>query len=140
MRVSDYKAIVDQFRRGVGVTGSARFDYTQNDGQFAIDADSHLGTETFCTRWTPKGSSSVYAYDAGKQVALARNARSFSEIDDPRALDFVSHSEGVEVGEIAVFANGTGFALIKVTDVQSQTRGDDVTSVAIEWELRLPDA
>ncbi len=95
-------AFADHFVTGVGPRGGAKFDYLLNEGKFEIQFSSD-DPRTIVTKWIGRGGNSIYAYAIRPvRVALARFAREFSEIDDPRAFDF-NYTVGVEVGEIAVF-------------------------------------
>jgi diaminohydroxyphosphoribosylaminopyrimidine deaminase / 5-amino-6-(5-phosphoribosylamino)uracil reductase len=130
---------VDQFRRGTGVTGSATFDYSQQDGVFFLFADSHPEAQVIETRWTPRGQGSIYGYSGRRDVALARGARSFDDIDDPSAFEFASTSEAAREGELLIFRTNGAYAVVRIDRVLAQDRGDDHTSMTITWELRLPD-
>jgi len=127
---------VEHFVSGTGPSDGAKFDYLLNGGNFEIQY-SDSDKRTILTQWKGRGSNSIYAYAVQPvRVALARHAREFSEVDDPRAFDF-SYTVPVEVGEIAVFVCDTGAALVKVTEVNSgPDYGSDHTSVKIEYEIR----
>jgi diaminohydroxyphosphoribosylaminopyrimidine deaminase/5-amino-6-(5-phosphoribosylamino)uracil reductase len=103
-----------------------------NEGGFEIQY-SKTDERSILTRWTQRGTNSIYAYAIQPvRVALARHAREFGEIDDPRAFDF-NYTVPVEVGEIAVFVSHDGAALVKVTEVSSE-KGQ--TFVKIKYEVR----
>jgi diaminohydroxyphosphoribosylaminopyrimidine deaminase / 5-amino-6-(5-phosphoribosylamino)uracil reductase len=129
---------VDFYRAAVGLRGSKSFDYLQNDGRFDLFSDDSREL-VFRTRWTTGGKRAIYAIDNDFHVASARYAATFDEIDDPGALDFSNYTHRVEEGEIAVFRNHIGFALIQVRKVLSGPRyGDDRTELQFDYELRLP--
>jgi diaminohydroxyphosphoribosylaminopyrimidine deaminase/5-amino-6-(5-phosphoribosylamino)uracil reductase len=131
---ADNKPFIDVYRLGMGAEGDASFDYAQNDGRFEISTPE----VTFRTRWTQGGKQSIYAYDSDTGVAHARYAATFDEVDDPGSLDFASHSRLIREGEIVVFRNGAGFALLRVDRVLSgNDYGDDHTELSIHWQLRL---
>lgn len=130
---ADNQSFLEGFRSGVGETGRARFDYELNGGRF----DVTTGGVVYGTRWTMAGKNTVYAYSAGKQVAHARYAKEFAEIDDPGALHYESHPESIELGGIAVFRGPNGFLLAKVIEVHSGPRyGDDRTELIFDWQIR----
>jgi diaminohydroxyphosphoribosylaminopyrimidine deaminase/5-amino-6-(5-phosphoribosylamino)uracil reductase len=132
---TDNAAFIAQFRSAVGERGEAVFDYTQHGGNFDIVGASG---EPFHTRWDQKGKSSIYALDYDNHVALARYAKQFDEIDDPGALDFGDYVTGVSEGEIVVFRNAGGYALVQVLNVEAgPRRGADHTSLRIAYELRV---
>jgi diaminohydroxyphosphoribosylaminopyrimidine deaminase/5-amino-6-(5-phosphoribosylamino)uracil reductase len=133
---ADGREFVEQYRRGVGPEGEAIFDYRQNDGRFDIHADD--GAAVFHTRWTMAGKAAIYAYDHEGKIGHPRYAVDFSEIDDPGALDFSSTSHLIRVGEIAVFRNEGGYALVRVENVLSGADyGDDHTELQITYQLRV---
>jgi diaminohydroxyphosphoribosylaminopyrimidine deaminase/5-amino-6-(5-phosphoribosylamino)uracil reductase len=133
---SDNQVFVDQFRLGVGPEGEATFDYMQRDGQFEIRTDPSLAG--FRTRWSLAGKRAIYALDYVGNVAHARYATSFDEVDDPGALEFASYSRRIGEGEIAVFRNDAGYALVRVERVLSgHEYDDDRTEVHIRYQLRL---
>lgn len=128
---------IGQYRMAVGPTGSATFDYEQNDGKYSIFSDPDRVLE-FETQWTQRGAHSIYAYDARNHVALARYAHEFSEIDDPGALDFGNYSEGANEREIVVFRKDSHYLLVRIEKVYAGTDGgDDRTELQITFEVRM---
>ncbi len=145
---ADLRAQIDQinitfaehFVSGIGPTGGAEFDYQLNGGNFEIQF-SEDDERSIVTRWTQRGGDSIYAYaNRPLQVALARHAIEFSEIDDPTAFDFDYYAP-IEVGKIAVFVNESGAVLVKVIEVHGgPDHGSTHTSVKIKFEVRQGDA
>lgn len=136
-RIDEINAtFTDHFVSGTGPTGGAEFDYQLNGGNFEIQF-SDDDERSIVTRWTQRGSDSIYAYaNRPLQVALARHAAEFSEIDDPTAFDF-DYYAAIKVGEIAVFVNDSGAVLVKVVEVHAgPERGASHTSVKIKFEVR----
>jgi diaminohydroxyphosphoribosylaminopyrimidine deaminase/5-amino-6-(5-phosphoribosylamino)uracil reductase len=140
----DFRAEIDEMNRtfaehftsGVGPVGGAKFDYQLNRGNFEIRF-SETDSRSIVTRWTHRGADSIYAYASRPaQVALARYAQEFDEIDDPTAYDF-GHTVPVHVGEIAVFTTNDGAVLAKVLEVDSG-HGSAATQrfVKIQYEVR----
>ncbi|MBM2623389.1 hypothetical protein JIG36_48635 [Actinoplanes sp. LDG1-06] len=128
------------FLRRNGLEGVAKFDHTQNGGQYVFSVDESIDSPCWNTRWGTCGADSVYA-NAGHPgvVALARYARKFDEIDDPDALDYGSHFAKVGIGDIAVFRNNTGHVLCQVLDVEPTVDygGGPHVSVKIAYQIRL---
>ncbi len=126
----------EHFTSGKGPTGGAKFDYLLNEGKFEIQV-SETDERTILTRWTKCGVDAIYAYAVQPvRVALARHAREFGEIDDPRALDF-NYTVRVGVGEIAAFVSDVGTVLVKVLAVESgPDYGSPRTSVKIKYSVR----
>ena len=130
---ADNADFLNSYRLAVGDRGNAAFDYRQNDGRFEIR--SSVGQ--FMTRWTPRDADSAYAYDSEHHVAHARYAHAFEEIDDPGALDFSSYTVPVNVGEIAIFRNATGYVLVRIQKVYAgPDRGADHWELQFEYEVR----
>jgi diaminohydroxyphosphoribosylaminopyrimidine deaminase / 5-amino-6-(5-phosphoribosylamino)uracil reductase len=134
---SDNFSFVQHFQRAVGLDGAASFDYEQNGGFFDLLADESSEV-TFRTKWVRRGPRTIYIYDSDNHVALARYASEFNEVDDPGALDFSNYTMPVDEGEVAVFRNSRGYALVRVDRVLAgPTWGDDRTEVQFRFELRM---
>lgn len=125
------------FVAGSGLSGGAKFDYSQNGGKFVLYFDT-AKTKSIVTEWTARGSDSIYAYNGRPgNLALARYADKFSEIDDPDSLDYEFSSVPLNAKEIAVFRNQHGHALIQLLKVEAgPAAGTESTSIKIRWELR----
>ena len=132
---ADNRSFLDQFREAPRESGTATFDYTQNDGCYVLGVSNQLAT-----RWSGKGRDSVYAVADRRSiyVAHARYAGELHEIDDPSAFDFSSHSVAVRKGEIAVFRNAQGdHALVRVEEVNGGEKwGADRYELQIAFEIR----
>ena len=130
----------EHFISGMGPTGGAEFDYQLNRGNFEIQF-SEDDERSIVTRWGQRDGDSIYAYaNRPLQVALARQANEFAEIDDPTAFDF-DYYASIKVGEIAVFVNESGAVLVKIIEVHGGTDyGASHTSIKIKFEVRRSDA
>lgn len=140
-QVTDLNSVADgNFLFSIGSDGGAKFDYMQNGGKFEIFSDeSH--TIVFKTRWTQRGPRSIYAYGGHPgNVALAKFAVDFEEIDDPDAYDYAGSSVPADQGDIVIFRNTYGHVLIKVCEVHVGPPWDtNNTSLKILYQLRLRD-
>ncbi|WP_157214495.1 dCMP deaminase [Polaromonas sp. CF318] len=127
----------EHFTSGMGPNGGAKFDYMLNESKFEIQF-APGDARSIVTRWSTRGGTSIHAYaDRPQQVALARYAREFHEIDDPRVFDF-SYTAPIHVGEIAVFVSEDGAALVKVVEVEGgRDHGAERTSLKIKYEIRV---
>jgi diaminohydroxyphosphoribosylaminopyrimidine deaminase/5-amino-6-(5-phosphoribosylamino)uracil reductase len=127
------------FIRRVGLIGKANFDYSQNGGKCDLAVSDEDGSPVWTTSWGECGADSIYANGGHPGVvALARFAREFSEIDDPGAYDYGSHFAKAQIGDIVIFRNAYGYALIKVTEVEAgPTRGTAAIRLRFEYQLRL---
>jgi hypothetical protein len=125
-----------QYRQATGDLGEARFDYTKNNGAYLLQG----ATFEISTSWSGAGHGSIHAYTGyapGSTVAYARFASDFHEIDDPGALDYSSHNVTVREGEIAVFQNRSGYALVRIRSVLAgPAYGDDRWELAFDYALR----
>ena len=133
---ADNHLFLEQFRISRGQSGTACFDYSLNGHQYVLGT----GDSQITTTWSRCGKRSIYAVDNKCNVAHARYAKEFSEIDDPSSLDFSTHSIRLAEGEIGVFRSSTGyFAVIRIERVFSGADyGDDRYEVSFKYEIRSP--
>jgi diaminohydroxyphosphoribosylaminopyrimidine deaminase/5-amino-6-(5-phosphoribosylamino)uracil reductase len=124
------------FTSGTGPSGGAKVDH--KDGakfrvQFSEDDERYMDIG-----WTVCGVDSAYGYAVKPvDVALARFATDFDEIDDPTAYDF-GHSARIEVGEVGIFLGPEACVLVKVKEVQSgPTYGSKDHFVLFEFRVRV---
>ncbi|ABO23176.1 deaminase [Shewanella loihica] len=134
------QTFMEHFVSGTGPTGGARFDYQLNGGEFEIQF-SEDDERSIITQWTNRGKDSIYAYAVKPvEVAIARYATEFSEIDDPLAYDF-TYTVPVSVGEIAIFVSNDGAVLVKVLEVESDpAKTTSQKYVKIKYEVRPKSA
>jgi GTPase len=105
-------------------------------GAMSIETDG----VSFPTRWSMAGHGSIHAYGLEGAVALAKTAREFDEIDDPGIFEFVGHSKHAREGQIIIFRNSSGYALVRIEAVLAgPDRGDPYTEATVSYELRLRD-
>lgn len=117
--------------------GDASFDYDIDEGKRTLGP---IGKE-FLTRWTSGGPGSIHACAHYELVGLARHCTEFEQVDDPgRWLEGSTWTTPVNVGEIVVFRNEQGFALVKVLAVTVRDAAAGVNSeLHIKYELRYCD-
>lgn len=133
---SDFSSV---FTHGTGMSAGAKFDFTQNGGNFEIRADDQPDAPTWKTQWMNCGSTAIYLYGGHPGlVAEARYAEEFSEVDDPNALDYGGSSVRLDKGAIGVLRNKHGHVLCKVMDIGPTLDygGDGHAFVKIRWEIR----
>lgn len=120
-----------------GPRGSIKFDYSQNAGQMRIE---HEGV-SFLTEWSMAGHGSIHAYGKPGTLAMSVTASRFTDIDDPGLFEFAGHSKHAREGQILIFRNDSGFALVRVESVLAgPERGDPRIEAEVSYELRLNDS
>ena len=128
----DDDAFFAKFRWSKKESGSAAFDYEADGGERILGP---VGSE-FKTRWTNRGPGSIYALDYENNVCLAKNCSAFDQVDDPgRWMEDSHYTKPVSEGEIAIFRNEHGFALVKVLRATPRTEGSNA-ELHFAYELR----
>lgn len=111
--------------------GTAAFDHEMGGGVRTLGP---LGRE-FRTRWTNRGRGSIYALDYDHNVAVAKHCAEFGHIDDPgRWFEDAHYTKPVDVGQIVIFKNNHGFALVKIVEVCPKT---DTTNAELRFAYQL---
>jgi len=128
---SDNREFVQSYKLSIGERGSARFDYSQNGGKYSLKFDD-IAIET---RWTNRGSGSIYAVSDQYHVALNKYANEFDEIDNPGSLDWANHAVPVSEGQIGLFRSENGYALVMVNKVIAGD-GKGHTELQFDYEIR----
>ncbi len=127
---------VERFQVAVGPRGSIKFDYEQNAGRMRV---AHEGI-SFETEWTMAGHGSIHAYGDEGTLAMSTTATEFTDIDDPGLFEFAGHSKHVREGQIVIFRNDAGYALVRVESVLAgPDDGDSHIEAEVSYELRLKD-
>lgn len=93
---------------------------------------------TMNIRWSWSGLKQAFAYNsADTDVALAREATEFSQIDDPSIFKFGTQAR-VSEGCIAVFRHKDAYLLAKVVEAQSGPGyGDKHYLVKFKYQVRI---
>jgi len=115
--------------------GTVNFDYTNNNHRFLFGEGQHL----FDTMWTKASNTSIHAYSDGstmEAVAIAKGARTISDVVDAEKYDFSSRVRTAQLGEVVVWRNVNGlYGATKVLAIKDDTRGDAVNEVTLEYVL-----
>lgn len=128
----DNAAFLDKFRWSKRESGRGAFDYEANGGLRVLGP---AGLE-FRTRWTNRGPRSIYALDYQHNVCVAKHCSNFDQVDEPgRWMEDSHYAKPVDEGEIVVFRNEHGFALVKVLRVTPRTEGSNA-ELHFAYELR----
>lgn len=128
----DNDAFFRKFSYSLGDQGDASFDYEHNGGVRVLGAP----TEAFKTSWTNRDNGSIYALDYQFSVALAKNCTTFDDIDDPsRWFEDCHYTKPVFEGQIVVFRNPKGYALVQVLKVRKKTAQSNA-ELQFRYQLR----
>lgn len=128
----DNAAFFNKFRWSKKDRGTASFDYEANGGERILGP---RGRE-FKTRWTNRGLGTIYALDYENHVSLAKNCSEFDMVDDPgRWMEDSHYTKPVNEGEIVIFRNSNGFALVKPLRVTPRSEGSN-SELKFSYELR----
>ena len=115
--------------------GDGSFDYEANGGERIL---GNPGNE-FRTRWTTRGQGSIYALDYKNNVCLAKHCTSFDQVDDPgRWMENSYYTKPVSEGEIVIFRNEHGYALVKVLSVHTSSSSRNA-ELHFRYQLRYLD-
>lgn len=115
------------------ISGVIEFDYSNNDGCFAIGE----GDYRFVLTWGGGSSDSIYAYrSSGGTVALAEDAHDISDIADASLYDTSSRVRRPYVGDIVVWRNQAGYyASTKLEYVEARGYGSKKHTVRFRYEI-----
>lgn len=99
---------------------------------------SEADLRTMDIRWSWSGKNQAFAYQcASTDVALAREATEFAQIDDPGVFKFGNQAR-VCVGEIVVFRHPDAYLLAKILESQAgESYGDKHYLVKFRYKIRL---
>jgi hypothetical protein len=119
------------------LSGSVTFDYSNNNGRFAVGAGDML----FETAWSQGGSTSIYALNhpgSIRTVALAVGVSQITEIADASVYDTSSRHRSPHLGEIVIWQNTAGHYLAtKIEKLQSRGHGSSVDEVTFSYAIAL---
>jgi pyrimidine deaminase RibD-like protein len=128
----DNAAFFDKFRWSTKESGNAAFDYEANGGKRVLG----LSDREFTTTWTNRGRGSIYALDYQNNVCVAKNCSDFDQIDDPgRWFEDSHYTKPVNEGEIVIFKNEHGFALVQIREVMPKESGRNA-ELKFAYQLR----
>lgn len=88
--------------------------------------------------WTVAGVNAAYGYALQPvEVAMARFAKAFDEVDDPTAYEF-RHSVRIEVGEIGIFKGPEACVFVKPKQIESGPKyGNTDYFVSFDYQVRV---
>lgn len=124
------------FERGIGPTGGAKVGH-KDTGKFLVKF-AEDDDRTMEIAWTVAGINAAYGYASRPvEVAMARFAKAFDEVDDPAAYEF-RHSVRIAVGEIGIFKGPEGCVLVKPKQIESGPNyGSTDYFVSFDYQVRI---
>ncbi|WDZ97336.1 deaminase [Herbaspirillum sp. WKF16] len=124
------------FEKGMGPTGGAKVGH-KDKGIFLVQF-SEDDDRTMEIAWTVAGIDAAYGFASRPvEVAMARFANAFDEVDDPTAYDF-RHSVRIGVGEIGIFKGPSACVLVKPKEIHSGPEyGNTDFFVNFEYQVRI---
>jgi len=112
------------------------FDYSNNDGRYAIGQDELM----FETGWTTSGNDSIHLYNdppSIRTIALVKDTTDIKSIKDARVYDASSRARTVHVNQIAVLQNNNGFyAAVKVLNIKVNGDGRENDELTFEYFIQ----
>jgi pyrimidine deaminase RibD-like protein len=133
--MNDNAKFIEQYNANPNLSGSATFDYTNNNGLYIIGNNEMI----FETMWTSAGEGVIHAYnDPGtiKTIAIADGNNEITDIKDATAYNSSSRARTVQNGEILVIENINGyFAAVKIIDVKSKSGAVGRNELTFEYRI-----
>lgn len=117
--------------------GRVTFDYSSNNGCFAIGEGQHL----FETRWSKASDTAIHAYtdsDSIKDLAIAKGANSLeAALEASSNFDYTSRVRTPRLGQIVVWRNTNGLlAATQVVALKDDTRGSSIDELVVDYLIR----
>lgn len=117
------------------LSGTVTFDYSNNNGCFALGAGDML----FETAWSGGGLTSIHAYTdppSIRSVAIAMGATRITNINDASTFDTSSRVRSPHLGEIIVWQNTAGYWLAtRVERLQSRSHGSQADEITFSYAI-----
>jgi pyrimidine deaminase RibD-like protein len=128
----DNAAFFDKFVLSPALKGHASFDFTQSTRILGPAG------RQFRTKWSKRGDDSVHAYGDNDKVAIAKGCSDFASVDDPgRWFEDSAWSKPVKVGQIVIFKQPFGYALVKIASVR-YGRAEEIPKLKFTYQIRYP--
>ncbi|CAA2108218.1 hypothetical protein [Variovorax paradoxus] len=123
-----------KFHFSVRESGEASFDYESNNHTRTLGPS---GRE-FETKWFECGDGSIHGLDYRFNVAIAKNCTSFEQIDDPaRWFEDSYYTKTAREGQIIIFRNEMGYALIQIIRVIKKRTGLIANNAELRFRYQL---
>jgi pyrimidine deaminase RibD-like protein len=126
----DNAAFFDKFVLSSALKGRASFDFTQSTRILGQPG------KQFRTKWSKRGDDSVHAYGDNDSVCIAKGCPDLRSVDDPgRWFEDSDRAKPVKVGQIVIFRQPFGFALVKILSVR-YGRGEEIPKLQFQYQIR----
>jgi len=117
-------------------SGVVTFDYSDNDGRFAI-GQSELMFECHFAKASDKYIHVLKDQPSILSIALVKDVNVIREVKDARTYDSSSRKRTVGLNQIAIYQNKNGFyAAIKILAIQDDTRGPANDEITFEYLIQ----
>lgn len=117
------------------LSGTVTFDYSNNNGRFALGAGDML----FETAWSGASTTSIHAYTdppSIRSVAIATGATRIADITDASIYDTSSRVRSPHLDEIAVWQNTAGYWLAtRVERLESRSHGSQADKIVFSYVI-----
>ncbi len=118
------------------LTGTAKFDYSNNNGLFRIGT----GAFEFSSRWSKASNTTIHCYTDSSNVrgvALAPKGAELTDLENVSIFDFTSRVRTPEVGRFLVLQNTNGiYAALKILSIKDDSRGDDCDELIFDYWIQ----
>lgn len=118
-----------------GLSGAVTFDYSNNNGRFAI-GDGHF---LFETRWRKASDRSIHANRDEPSIeglALVKEPDRIELITDASSYDYSSRSRTPRIGQIVLWRNTNGlYAATKIVAIADDSRGAKNDELSFEFRV-----
>ena len=116
-------------------SGEVEFDYDNHNGRYMIGS----GSMQFELAFSGASNGSIHILNDPANIegiALAHDAKSFSEIKDASKFDYTSRLRTPHTGEIVTLVNQNGFfAAIKLGEIKARSHGAKRSSVSFKYVI-----
>lgn len=115
-------------------SGEVEFDFTKNDGNYEF----YILAAKFKTRWSRRGTDSVYIYRIEKSIGFKEGLHELPELlEDISDYDWTTdHAHDLHIGEVALIANPSGDILaIQILALEDVERGSKRNSLKLRYYL-----
>ena len=122
------------------LTGTAGFDYSNNNGEYVIGT----GDFSFTTQWSKASDSYIHTYNDSMNImhiAIIKDLVNMpEELPKTEGLDFTSRTRSPKRDDGIVWLNTSGhFAITIIRDIKDDTRGDHKDWVEFDYRVYLAE-